>query len=201
MALTEEQIVRFSRQILLREVGGRGQLRLCQTPIRVAGAPEVAVWLGAGGSPIAASSTDRLVGEQERGFAGEAGAPLGQALARFEVSPAEEPAGVEVRAVGAGASSSPVMPTGGLVLVGMDPEGGKLAIAFAGGSACAGCLARTVQRWGPPPGDWGGLGAPLAALAAQRLVLGHEPSEGVLGLDDGGLPGALRALARCEAHG
>lgn len=54
--LSEAQIQRFSRQILLREVGGVGQERLLVTPVRVTGqsaAFEVARrTLLAGGSPL-----------------------------------------------------------------------------------------------------------------------------------------------------
>ncbi len=54
--LTESQIQRFSRQILLREVGGAGQERLLNTPVHVVGrgeAFEVArATLLAGGTPL-----------------------------------------------------------------------------------------------------------------------------------------------------
>src|SRR3990167_4473352 len=57
MPLREDQIVRYGRQILLRELGGRGQERLLASPVRVlGGGPEVedaVAWLLAGGTPIA----------------------------------------------------------------------------------------------------------------------------------------------------
>ena len=56
MALSEDQIVRFGRQILLRELGGRGQERLLSSPVRVLGAgPAIdgaIAWLLAGGTPV-----------------------------------------------------------------------------------------------------------------------------------------------------
>jgi len=63
--LTEPQIQRFSRQILLREVGGVGQERLLSTPVQVVGqgaAFEVArLTLAAGGTPLQAGAK-RVVG-------------------------------------------------------------------------------------------------------------------------------------------
>lgn len=56
MALREDQIQRYGRQILLREVGGAGQRRFLEGPVRVdvtGPAAEVAVtYLTAGGSPL-----------------------------------------------------------------------------------------------------------------------------------------------------
>lgn len=56
MALREDQIQRYSRQILLKEVGGRGQSRLLDTVVTVEGqsqALDVAVAeLGASGTPL-----------------------------------------------------------------------------------------------------------------------------------------------------
>jgi len=56
MALREDQIQRYSRQILLREVGGRGQARLLEAVIVVEGqsdALDVAVaYLAASGTPL-----------------------------------------------------------------------------------------------------------------------------------------------------
>lgn len=54
--LTEPQIQRFSRQILLREVGGAGQERLLNTPVHVIGQGEAfdvaRNTLVAGGTPL-----------------------------------------------------------------------------------------------------------------------------------------------------
>lgn len=44
MTLTDEQIERWSRQILLPEVGGRGQLRLLAARVAIAGDGPVATW-------------------------------------------------------------------------------------------------------------------------------------------------------------
>ena len=56
MTLREDQIQRYGRQILLREVSGAGQRKLIASPVRVdvtGAAAEVAVtYLAAGGSPL-----------------------------------------------------------------------------------------------------------------------------------------------------
>ncbi|MDX2011329.1 MAG: ThiF family adenylyltransferase [Myxococcaceae bacterium] len=56
MALSDPQVQRYSRQILLKEVGGRGQLRLLGAPFEVAGrGPELDVavaYLAASGTPV-----------------------------------------------------------------------------------------------------------------------------------------------------
>lgn len=61
--LSEEQIQRYSRQILLKELGGRGQQRLLSTPIEVEGsspALDVAVaFLAASGTPLVDRAPER----------------------------------------------------------------------------------------------------------------------------------------------
>ena len=56
MALREDQILRYSRQILLREVGGRGQQKLLDAPVTLEGASDVldvaAAYLAASGTPL-----------------------------------------------------------------------------------------------------------------------------------------------------
>ena len=48
MRLDEEQVDRFSRQILLREVGGRGQVRLLESRVLVSGTGPAASAAAAG---------------------------------------------------------------------------------------------------------------------------------------------------------
>jgi hypothetical protein len=75
MGLTEEQIVRYSRQILLPEVGGRGQERLLEAGVRLCGrgpAQDCAeVYLAAGGSTVGAEGEGAL-GEWPARFTGAA---------------------------------------------------------------------------------------------------------------------------------
>ena len=57
--LREDQIQRYGRQILLREVGGRGQQKLLERGVHVTGdgpgLAEAVAYLAAGGSPITTS--------------------------------------------------------------------------------------------------------------------------------------------------
>jgi hypothetical protein len=50
MSLTEDQIARFARQILVKPVGGRGQEQLCAATARVDGSTIAARYLEAGGT-------------------------------------------------------------------------------------------------------------------------------------------------------
>ena len=56
MALREDQVQRYGRQILLKELGGRGQRALLAAPVEVRGAgaalSEAVAYLAAGGSPL-----------------------------------------------------------------------------------------------------------------------------------------------------
>jgi hypothetical protein len=74
MALSEDQIVLYSRQILLAEVGGKGQERLGAAGVVVRGggvAEEIAArYLAAGGTPVGAGGGDLALGwRQGRGHA------------------------------------------------------------------------------------------------------------------------------------
>ena len=61
MALREDQILRYSRQILLKDVGGRGQEALLEGGARLEGSGPAgltaAAYLAAGGTPVTASET------------------------------------------------------------------------------------------------------------------------------------------------
>lgn len=63
--MREDDIQRYGRQILLRELGGRGQRRLMETTVRVAGqsaAMESAVtYLRAGGTPVGDAGSVALI--------------------------------------------------------------------------------------------------------------------------------------------
>lgn len=86
--LTEAQIARFSRHVLLREVGGRGQARLLAATVALsrldAEGRACALWLARAGvgrlrlpderSPAPAADPSGLL------FASDAGRPLGEAV-------------------------------------------------------------------------------------------------------------------------
>jgi hypothetical protein len=74
MALSEEQIVLYSRQILLAEVGGKGQERLGAAVVEVRGGGvaelSAATYLVAGGTPVGPGDGELVLGWREgRGLA------------------------------------------------------------------------------------------------------------------------------------
>lgn len=185
MALTEDQVQRYGRQILLREVGGRGQRRLLAHPVRVASrnaALDVAAaYLAAGGTPV-----ELPQGPSPSGFF--AGAPL----ASFNPDAAPgPPAYATLHAAGAAeALDAPAVVVGG--------DG----VVFAREGACPACLERAAQALAPAvaPADEVLLGA-LAALALQRLVL-HAPGAQAPVAQVRLVDGALRTpeAPRCAVH-
>lgn len=180
MALTESQIQRYSRQILLREVGGKGQARLLERPVRVEGAnaaTDVAVaYLAAGGSPI-------------DGVAPEDGFLAGASLDAF--NPDARSARVPVASLAA-AGVTPTLPVA--VVVGGD------GLAWTAGG-CPDCLAATAATLSArvAPADAVLLGS-LAALVLQRLALGLEAAGPARLIRLSGItPAAARGL-RCPRH-
>jgi hypothetical protein len=149
MALREAQIVRYGRQILLRELGGRGQERLLASPVRVIGSgpaiDDAVAFLVAGGTPV------ELVGPPVQGF-----------FAQVPLEPPTAPAIAELVLRGEEARAS----LKALVVVGR-------GVAFRTPEACDSCwkaLLSSLEATPPAP-----AGA-LAALTAQRLALGwSEP--------------------------
>lgn len=209
MALTDPQVRRYARQILLREVGGRGQERLLSTTVEVMGddpALDVAIaYLAAGGSPLVSSCAPRAFLE---GTSLDAFAPD---------SVPRSPAAIVLCSV----ASLPPTTAAAVVTVGSD------AVAVRAAGVCSACFDATIATWRagtspapeapglsqPPTAHPPGAGEPteavrpvasavlrgaLAALAVQRLALGLGDAGGVVAFDDGAL--ASSALARCPTH-
>jgi hypothetical protein len=178
--LTESRIQRYGRQILLRELGGKGQrLLLARTVLftRGGGALSVAAaYLAAGGSPLQLAPGVALDGFLH-----------GTTLADFnpDGGPAEGPPWL---ALGDGL---PLPEAPAQVCV----QGG---VAFAGPGACRACFARAVSRLGTAPAlDDVTLGS-LAALTVQRLVLGWSHGVGLATMVEG-FPRVEEVLG-CEHH-
>ena len=158
MALREDQIVRYGRQILLREVGGKGQERLLASPVRVIGSgpaiDDAVAWLVSGGTPV------ESVGAPSSGFL--AGVPL---------PPMSSAPVVELVALGEKTTSK------ALIVIGN-------GVAFRTASACDSCWQEMLSPLTPAPLPAGaGRGSPLGALAAliaQRMALGWSEPLGLV---------------------
>lgn len=180
MALTEAQVQRYGRQILLREVGGKGQARLLERPVRVEGAnpaTDVAVaYLAAGGTPI-------------DGPAPVDGFFAGAALGTFNP---DAPATQAPFASLAAAGTTPSLPVA--VIAGGD----GLASTHGG---CPACLAATAATLTPQvaPADAVLLGS-LAALVLQRLALGLDGAGPVRLIRLSGISPTAAPPTPCAAH-
>lgn len=173
--LREDQIQRYSRQILLREVGGRGQERLLAAPVLVRDASpalDVAVaYLVAGGTPVVLAPGVTVAGFLD-------GASL-DALSPDAASTRAPALTLGVRSIGE--DGTEVVVTAG-------------SVAWRAKGACAACWAAN------PPVDAVGpsvvVGA-LAALVIQRLVLGRADPLGAFSWDGHQLRSTFVA---CSAH-
>lgn len=173
----EHQIQRYSRQILLREVGGRGQTKLLTRAVEVSGQSSAltiaAEYLSAAGSPLRLTDVASLRG----GF----GLP-------FDVAPTAS----VFLTLSTEARVSP-----GLAAVTL----GAHAVAYVSATGCRACFANAAASSAPNAIELDPvmLGS-LAALAAQRLLL-DLPTEsvGVISAGPDGLPANL-PVTRCPEH-
>jgi hypothetical protein len=203
MALSEDQIQRYSRQILLKEVGGRGQEALLAGGVRLEGSGAAglmaAAYLAAGGTPMLASETP--LGLSAPGFlaSGEdVGRPASEVLAR--VLPEVNPDAVGSTA-GGRLAELPSAWSGEAPWVALGGDGARGAVVFRGSQGCVWCFGETVRTLVAPPG--GVLGVALGALGAlvfQRLRLGLGPELGGRWLAAPGLVAELevRRCSRCR---
>ena len=204
MALSEEQILRYSRQILLREVGGVGQEQLLRSTVRVDAAEAAGLtasaYLAAAGSPL--SATPRPLGAGAPGFLAAA-ADVGT---RADALLARELPHFNADALGAGAAGAaqlaelPARFEGPGPWVALGGQGTQGVVLFRAETACAACFERTCAGLVRPPA--GALGLALGALGAlllQRLLLAQGPDAGLLLLAAPGrlAQGALQRCAQC----
>ncbi|MDQ3266676.1 MAG: ThiF family adenylyltransferase [Myxococcota bacterium] len=203
--LEEAQILRYSRQILLRPVGGAGQERLLDVRVgwdgQGAAAAVAAAYLAAGGSGVEGVPDGGVpVGPGQRGFlfgASHQGAATGpllrQVLAEFNADALSQ------GARGAVLSEAPFPP-------GLESSGTRLCLGAEEGGAvvllvsaddCRVCLQETCALLQPVPLAQATATGALAALVLQRLALGLAPSEGGWTISSEGRIGA-RAPTRCS---
>lgn len=181
MALREDQILRYSRQILLKDVGGRGQEALLDAGVRLEGDGPgtlvAAAYLAAGGTPV--TGTDEPVCPASSGYlisADDLGRPISEVLSR--VLPDVNPDAVASRP-GGRIAELPAAWNGDAPWVALGGDGTRGAVVFRGPKGCVWCFGETVRDLGGPP--MGVLGVALGALGAlvfQRLRLGMGPELG-----------------------
>lgn len=204
MALKEKQLRRYARQILLSQVGGRGQQALLEHGAAVLGSGSAqavaAAYVAAAGSPVRGPPS-RTVEAAEVGFlfdAGDvkspAGAPLESALKALNPDAAKKPQEVGLLAEMPAQLSAPPP----WVLMGW--SGGRGGLIYRTGEGCAACFLNTallIQRGEAAPASVA-LGA-LGALVFQRCVLGLSAPLGGLWLSGEGELSAM-AVQPCPEH-
>jgi molybdopterin-synthase adenylyltransferase len=207
MALKERQIKRYARQVLLPDVGGKGQQALLDggaVALSEGGmADSVALaYLAAGGSPVRVPPS-RRVSAAEVGFlfdaedAGQhAASTLKSALRDFNPDAVRNPPAmgllVEIPAQ--------LLTPPPWVVMGW-AEGGCGGLVFRTAQGCASCFVESLKPFTsttPSPAASVALGA-LGALAFQRCTLGLSEPLGGVWLEESGAVAPL-SLARCEQH-
>lgn len=205
MALSEGDIVRFSRQILLTPVGGRGQeaLGAASTLLGGAGSAQAVAgaYLAAGGSPVVLRA--RPVEPSEVGFlftAEEVGEDAGTCLkaALMDVLPEGRGGAPPVGRLGelpAGFAGE-----GPWVALGWVPGSETGVVVYRTAEGCPGCFEETAGELanGPARAISVLLGA-AGALAYQRLVLGLSEPLGAIQVS-AREPLSPWPLRRCGGH-
>lgn len=196
MGLSESEIRRYSRQILVAEIGGAGQERLLATGALVVGSGPCAMtalaYLGAGGVP--AWPSVETAAAASRGFL-VAGADLNATLrqANPELPAATRSAGALVEA--------PLQPAGPAPWVAMGTRADRAVVLARAEGGCPACFLKSLSELSSPPE--GALSVAVGAAAAlvfQRVVLGlSEPLEALTLGPDGSV--SRDGLSRCPAHG
>jgi proteasome lid subunit RPN8/RPN11 len=179
VTLRELQVQRYSRTILLREVGGTGQLALLATGARLtAGGPALltaAAYLAAGGTPI--RGPPGVLAGREAGFlvrASEVGRPAEASL--LGALQALNPDSVACPHRFGTLAALPLSGSASRPLVAVGRRAGHSVLWAASEEACAPCL-DAVLRGAEPP-DAGPEAIQVGALAAMlfhRLVVGLAP--------------------------
>lgn len=208
MALSDEQVVRYSRQILLKEVGGTGQEQLRRSGVALTGLGSAqsvaAAYLAAGGTALAFSN--RNVDPSEVGFllqAADVGKPAKAALwtALQDANPdAVKPGEGQQGRLG----ELPASFGGPTPWVAVGWSGRSGAVVFRSEKGCGACFVEngSVLSNGPANASSVMLGA-MAALVFQRLVLGISPDLGGVWVEEDGTvkPFEVKKCKNCQAKG
>lgn len=156
MPLSEAQIQRYSRQILLRGIGGVGQVRLLEGGVEALGEgpalDTAAAYLAAGGCPV------RRDGQWRDG-----GGPARDPAARVAV----------VLTGGGGIAAAGVA----------EVRVGSGSLAYRAADGCEACFRALAVEGPPPQGAQATLAGTLAALLCQKLILGALTGVGSVPLE------------------
>jgi hypothetical protein len=205
-ALSEEQIVRYSRQILLATVGGVGQARLLSGRVALSGGgvalSTAAAYLASGGTPVVSPSRPLPPGEVAFWVsAADSGADAATVLrgALEKMNPE-----VALRATPGGPSAwvgelpARFQEDGPWVALTSRGELGRIVYRSALG--CPRCFGATCEvSGGPAPVGLEVLVGVLGALAYQRIALGLSEPLGVIEVDPFGAVASVPPTL-CEEH-
>jgi hypothetical protein len=206
MSLTESQIIRYSRQILLAQVGGNGQTKLLASGAQLVGhgaaQATAAAYLAAGGIPVRAlggspPAQPASVRFDEAGFlfrSEDTGRAL--AVALDEAVADLNPDARSGRTVGSlGEVPADFLGTAPWVALGW--RHGRGEVVYRSEEGCTGCFSATLQGLSPvPAGPHAVIVGTVGALVFQRLCLGAADVLGSVSIQSGGEIQEA-ALSRC----
>ncbi len=186
MSLTEDQIIRYSRQILLAQIGGRGQEKLLVSGAELVGRgaaqATAAAYLAAGGIPVkTAVPPSANVRSEETGllFArGEVGQPFALALTRAagDLNP-DALSDANCGLLG----EVPADFSGSAPWVALGWRQGSGEVVYRSERGCAECFTGQLRGLtNVPPGPQCVLVGTVGALVFQRLCLGASDDLGVV---------------------
>jgi hypothetical protein len=196
MSLTEDQVIRYSRQILLAQVGGSGQEKLLATGAQLVGQgaaqATAAAYLAAGGIAVRAmgqtpDSREAQVQPDETGFLlGEhdAGRPLANALdsALSDLNP-----DARTRRTTGSLGEMPADFSGPAPWVALGWRERRGEVVYRSEAGCADCFAASLRGLTRvPPGPHSVLLGTVAALVFQRLCLDGSDELGAVSIESGG---------------
>src|SRR5215472_5508031 len=189
MSLTEDQIIRYSRQILLAQIGGRGQEKLlvCGAQLVGRGAAQAtaAAYLAAGGVPVrAAVQRNARVRSDETGllFARpEVGQPFALAFAQAASDLNPDALSDATRGL---LGEVPADFSGSAPWVALGWRQGRGEVVYRSERGCAECFSGQLDGLtSVPPGPQSVLVGTVGALVFQRLCLGASDDLGLVTTD------------------
>ncbi len=194
MSLTEAQVIRYSRQILLAQVGGRGQEKLLASGAQLVGQGSAqvtaAAYLAAGGIAVHSlhpDSGDAKVTADEAGLLfgkGDAQRPFATALhsAVAELNPDA----AEKRNFGS-IGEMPAEFSGRAPWVAMGWRVNRAEVVYRSEPGCAACFIESTRGLSKmPSGPLSVLVGTTGALVFQRLCLEASDELGVLSIESSG---------------